>query len=257
MKLKDKVAIVTGAGQGIGQGTAVRFAGEGAKVVVADLDLKTAEQTAADICSKGGDAIAVKVDVSVRKEVEKLASAATDKYKRVDILVNNAGIALIKPITVMTEEEWDRVVSINLTGTFLCCQAAAKEMIKQKYGKIVNLASVAGHRGSTGSFAYTTTKMGVRGMTRALAVELADYNITVNSVSPGITETPMVKVVADQGADVLAARARRVPLNRIGKIEDVVNMITFFASGESDYITGQDVAVDGGTLAIHSGFVRI
>ena len=251
MDLKDKVAIVTGARRGMGRTHALVLAKAGAKVVVADISLEDCQKVVEEIEKNGGEAIAVKCDVSKKEEVEEMVKETVEKFGKVDILVNNAGICQFKPFLELNEEEWDRTLDINLKGYFLCAQAVAKEMTKQKSGVIVNIASVAMGQQGIGMpniVHYCASKGGIVGMTEALAVELASYNIRVNAISPGMIETPMIDPIkADP--KVKKAMLTRVPLRRVGNPEEVSNLVLFLVSDASSYITGSTVVIDGGWLA--------
>jgi 3-oxoacyl-[acyl-carrier protein] reductase len=235
----------------MGRSHAIAFAKEGAKVVVSDISLADCEKVVKEIKKLGGEAMAVKCDVSKKEEVVEMVKKTTEKWGRIDVLVNNAAIAQFKPFLEMTEEEWDRTMEINLKGYFLCAQAVAKEMVKQKSGVIINIASIA--MGQTGIgfptlVHYVASKGGVVAMTEALALELAPYGIRVNSVSPGIIDTPMVdQVRADK--KTLEGILMRVPMRRMGKPEEVSNLVLFLASDASSYMTGSNVVIDGGWLA--------
>ena len=256
--LHGKVAIITGAASGIGQGIALSLAEKKASIVVADINFQGAEDVVKELVSNNHQAIAVKVDVSVLSEVDNLVSTTLDKFGRIDILINNAGIDVgLVPTAEMAEEQWDRILNVNLKGQFLCAQAVAKVMIKQGEGKIVNIASVGAHGGMPEKAAYCASKGGVLILTRVMAVEWAKYNITVNSISPGRTETAIVRAMKKlQPPEVFERRSRRVPLGRIAQVDDIANLASFLASKESDYITGQDIIIDGGLFAIHPGFVE-
>jgi NAD(P)-dependent dehydrogenase (short-subunit alcohol dehydrogenase family) len=235
----------------MGRSHAIAFAKEGAKVVVSDISLEDCEKVVKEIKKLGGEAMAVKCDVSKKEEVEEMVRKTIEKWGRVDVLVNNAAIAQFKPFLEMTEEDWDRTMDINLKGYFLCAQAVSKEMVKQKSGVIINIASIA--MGQTGIgfptlVHYVASKGGVVAMTEALALELAPYGIRVNSVSPGIIDTPMVNPVrADK--KTLEGILMRVPMRRMGKPEEVSNLVLFLASDASSYMTGSNVVIDGGWLA--------
>ncbi len=249
--LKDKVAIVTGARRGMGRTHALTLAKAGAKVVVSDISLKDCEKVVKEIEKEKGEALAVKCDVSKKEEVDEMIKKAVKKWGKLDILVNNAGICQFKPFLDLTEEEWDRTININLKGYFLCAQAAAKEMAKQKRGVIVNIASVAMGQQGIGMpniVHYCASKGGIVGMTEALAVELASYNIRVNVVSPGMIETPMIDQVKKDPKQ-MEAMLTRVPLRRPGNPQEISNLVLFLASEESSYMTGSTVVVDGGWLA--------
>ncbi len=251
MQLKDKIAIVTGARRGMGRTHALVLAKEGAKVVVSDISLEDCEKVVDEIKSSGGQAIAVKCDVTKKQEIEKMVKEALDKFEKIDILVNNAGIAEFKAFLEMTEEEWDRTLDINLKGYFLCAQACAKEMAKQKSGVIINIASVAMGQvgiGFPNIAHYCASKGGIVGMTEALAVELAPYNIRVNAIAPGMIETPMIDTIKEDPKSMEAMLAR-VPMHRVGKPEEVSELVLFLASDKSSYMTGSVVVIDGGWLA--------
>ena len=251
MELRDKVAIVTGARRGMGRTHALALAKAGAKVVVADISLEDCQKVVKEIEKNKGEALAVKCDVAEKEEVEEMVKKAVEKFGKVDILVNNAGICQFKPFLDLTEEEWDRTLNINLKGYFLCAQAAAKEMAKQKSGVIINIASVAMGQVGVGIpniVHYCASKGGVVGMTEALAVELAPYNIRVNAISPGMIETPMIDPIK-KDPKVAEAMLDRVPMKRVGKPEEVSNLVLFLASDESSYMTGSTVVIDGGWLA--------
>ncbi len=252
MQLKDKVAIITGARRGMGRTHALALAKEGAKVVVSDISLEDCQKVVDEIKSAGGEGIAVKCDVAKKQEVEKMIKETLKKFGKIDILVNNAGIASFKPFLEMTEEEWDRTLDINLKGYFLCAQACAKEMAKQKSGVMINIASVA--MGQTGIgfptlVHYCASKGGIVGMTEALAAELAPYNIRVNAIAPGLIETPMIDPIK-QDSKAMEAMLTRVPMRRVGKPEEVSELVSFLASDKSSYITGSVMVIDGGWLAV-------
>jgi len=249
--LTGRVAIVTGARRGMGRTHALILAKAGAKVVVSDISQEECEKVVEEIKNTGGEAIAVKCDISNKTEVEELIKRTVEKFDKVDILVNNAGICQFKPFLDLTEEEWDRTLNINLKGYFLCSQAAAKEMAKQKKGVIVNIASIA--MGQVGiGFAtlahYCASKGGIVAMTETLALELAPYNIRVNAVAPGLIDTPMVASIK-QDPKTMEGTLSRIPLRRAGTPEEVSNLVLFLASDESSYMTGSVMVVDGGWLA--------
>ncbi len=249
--LKGKVAIITGARRGMGKSHALTLAKAGAKVVVADISKEDCEIVVEEIKKNGGEAIAVKCDVTKKEDIDNMVKAAVGKWGKVDILVNNAGICQFKPFLELTEEDWDRTLDINLKGYFLCAQAAAKEMAKQKSGAIVNIASVAMGQVGVG-FAtlahYCASKGGIVGMTETLALELAPYNIRVNAISPGMIETPMIEAVKSD-PKTMEAMLAQVPMHRVGKPEEVSNLVLFLVSGDSSYMTGSTVVIDGGWLA--------
>lgn len=246
--LKGKVAIVTGARRGMGKAHALRLAGSGAKVIVSDISKEDCAKVAAEIEEKGGEALAVKCDVTNKEEVEGMVQRAVDEWGRVDILVNNAGIAQFASFLKMTEEDWDRTIDINLKGYFLCAQAAAKAM--NEGGAIVNIASVAMGQQGIGFqnlVHYCASKGGIAGMTEAMALELAPKNIRVNAVSPGIIDTKMIDSVK-KDKEGFEAMLSRIPMHRAGKPEEVANAVTFLASDKASYITGAVLIIDGGWL---------
>lgn len=251
MDLKNKVAIITGARRGMGRTHALVLAKAAAKVVVSDISLEDCEKVVGEIEKMGGEALAVKCDVSQKSEVDNLVKQTVSQFGKVDILVNNAGICQFKPFLELTEEEWDRTLDINLKGYFLCSQAAAKEMIKQKAGVIVNIASVAMGQQGIGFpniVHYCASKGGIAAMTEALALELAPYNIRVNAVAPGMIDTPMIDTVKSD-PKTLEGLMARVPMKRAGKPEEVSNLVLFLASDASSYMTGSTIVIDGGWLA--------
>ena len=249
--LKGKVAIVTGARRGMGRTHALKLAQEGVKVVVSDVSEEDCQKVVDEIEKEKGEGLAVKCDVSKKEEVDKMVVRAVKKFGKVDILVNNAGIAQFKPFLELTEEEWDRTLDINLKGYFLCAQAAAREMAKQKSGVIVNIASVAMGQQGVGfpNLAhYCASKGGITAMTEALALELAPLGIRINVVAPGMIETPMIDPIK-QDPKAMEGLMARVPLKRVGKPEEVSNLVLFLASDASSYMTGAAVVIDGGWLA--------
>jgi 3-oxoacyl-[acyl-carrier protein] reductase len=251
VRLKDKVAVVTGAGRGIGKTVALAFAGSGACVVAVDLALPPAEDTVAEIKALGGRAIAVKADVSKWDEVKRMAEAAGREFGGIDILINNAAIADIKPkpFVEVTEEEWDRIMSVNLKGVFLCCKAVFPEMKARGKGKIVNISSGTHFLGAPGLIHYASSKGGVIGFTRTLSRELGQFDITVNSVAPGFTITEGVSsLLATPGVDEMTVARRSIKRRQMP--EDLIGAVVFLSSDESDFITGQTVVVDGG-VALH------
>ena len=256
MRLEGQVAIVTGAGQGIGRAIALTLAKEGAAVTVNDIDLERAKKVADEIKSQGGQALPIKADVSNGEEVNTLVQKTLDGFKKIDILVNNVGITKVIPAMELTEAQWDSIININLKGQFLCSQAVARHMIKQKRGKIVNIAALSGRVATPGMAAYGASKGGVLQLTRVLAIEWAKYNINVNAVSPGVTITATVENILKQEPDFIKGYLERIPFRRAAKPEDIANAVLFLVSSEADDITGQEITVDGGTSALHPGFVR-
>lgn len=244
-RLKGKVALITGASRGIGKATALEMAKEGANVVVNYASSSgAAEEVVAEIVEAGGKAIALQADVSKVDEVDALVKDVMDKFSRIDILVNNAGITRDTLLMRMKPEDWQAVIDLNLTGVFLCTRAASKIMLKQKSGRIVNVASVAGQMGNPGQANYSAAKAGVIGFTKTVAKELASRGITVNAVAPGFIETDMTKDLKNT-EEIL----KFIPLNRYGKSEEVAGTIVFLtADSAAAYITGQVLNVDGGMV---------
>ncbi|MBE9047944.1 3-oxoacyl-[acyl-carrier-protein] reductase [Pleurocapsales cyanobacterium LEGE 10410] len=242
--LKDKVAIVTGASRGIGRATALALASQGAKVVVNYArSSDAAEATVQEIVKAGTEAIAIQADVSQSAEVDNLIKQTLDKFGRIDVLVNNAGITKDTLLLRMKPEQWQAVIDLNLTGVFLCTKAVSKIMLKQRSGRIINLASVAGQMGNPGQANYSAAKAGVIGFTKTVAKELANRGITVNAVAPGFIETDMTHDLKSDGIIEL------IPLNRYGKPEEVAGTIRFLAADPAAaYITGQVFNVDGGMV---------
>jgi len=245
MEFKDRVALVTGGAQGIGQTIAEELAREGAHVVLADVNREGAEKTAESIRKNGGSASGVRLDVSNSEEVQSVFSSISKDYKPVDILVNNAGITRDGLMMRMKEEDWDQVLSINLKGCFLCSQQAVKQMMKQKRGSIVNIASIVGVMGNFGQANYSASKAGVIGLTKTTAREVASRGITVNAVAPGFIDTEMTRVLDESVKQKLI---EQIPLARLGLPQDVARCVAFLVSDRASYITGQVINVNGGML---------
>jgi len=243
LKLIGKVALVTGAAQGIGKAVALLLARHGADIVVSDINLEKAEETAKEIESIGPKAMAIKVNVGSLNDVERMVEAVLKKFGRIDILINNAGITRDKLILRMTEEDWDIVLNVNLKGTFNCTKAVVRHMAKQRSGKIVSIASVVGEMGNAGQVNYAASKAGVIGLTKTIAREFAKRGINVNAIAPGYIETPMTEFLSDKVKEELK---RLIPMERLGKPEDVAEAVLFLVSEESNYITGQVLNVNGG-----------
>lgn len=252
--LEGKIAVVTGAADGIGRAIAQAFADNGAAVVIADLNEELANQASTAIMEAGGQAWATKVDVSHPDDVKLLFSAVARKHGRLDVLVNNAGIAIQAAASDLTFDQWNKTLAVNLTGVFLCSQAAAGLMTDG--GSIINIASVGGYVSSPSFAAYAASKAGVQGLTRALAVEWGNRNIRVNSISPGSMGTTMSEKARAFNPEAAASRDARVPIPRRGRVDDVAQAALFFAGDQSSFITARDLVVDGGILAQHPGFVK-
>ncbi len=244
MRLKDKVAIITGAGSGIGAATARRFADEGAKVVVADVADDAANAVASEIEAGGGQAIAVHCDVSSKTDVDAMVARAVDTYGTVHILVNNAGLTRDSFTKKLKEEDWDLVLEINLKGSFLCAQAVWPIMAEQNWGRIISTSSI-GADGNIGQANYAASKAGVVGMTRTWALEGARNNILANCISPGATATPIFDTVPDKVKDFMLGR---IPLRRFADPGEIAAVHCFLASDDASYVTGQNILVDGGAL---------
>ena len=250
-ELSGKIALVTGARRGMGAADARALAGQGAKVVITDVEDAACTAVADEIRSSGGEATCFKMDVSNAKEVNAVFDKVVDQYGRLDILVNNAGIYEPKPFLDLTEEDWDRTITINLTGQFLCAQRAAREMAKNKWGRIINIASIASGQvgvGVAASAHYTASKGGIIGMTETLAIELAPLGINVNVIGPGAIDTPMVSA-AQMPKEQLDGMLSRLPIKRLGTPEEIAATVVFLASEEASYVTGATFFVDGGWLA--------
>ena len=246
MNLVDKVAIVTGAGRGIGKAIAIALAREGADVIVNDVDLQTAEDVAKEIKSLGRQALAIQVDVSDSKEVNQMVQSAIKKFKRVDILVNNAAIIRRGTIEDLKEEDWNKVIDVNLKGSFNCMKAVVGTMKKQRYGKIINISSVAGKVGDLASApCYGASKAGMICLGKSLARELAPYNINVNVVAPHAIETDMSKEWSEEKRKNIIAN---IPLGRMGEPEDIAEAVVFLVSDKAKFITGEVLDVNGGYL---------
>jgi 3-oxoacyl-[acyl-carrier protein] reductase len=242
--LKDQVAIVTGASRGIGRAIAIQLASQGAKVVVNYASSITAAyEVVAEITAAGGEAIALQADVSEENQVDTLIKITLEKFQRVDVLVNNAGITRDTLLLRMKLEEWQAVIDLNLTGVFLCTKAVSKIMLKQRSGRIINIASVAGQMGNPGQANYSAAKAGVIGFTKTVAKELSSRGITVNAVAPGFITTDMTSDIKADGI------LQYIPLGRFGKPEEIAGMVRFLASDPAAaYITGQVFNVDGGMV---------
>lgn len=241
--LKDKVAVVTGASQGIGRDTALALSAAGAKVVVAARNEEKLGVLVKDIVAAGGEAFAVKMDVSDADQVKAGFKQVVEKFGRLDILVNNAAITRDGLAMRMKAEDWDAVIRTNLTGAHLCIQQALPTMMKARAGRIINIASVVAQMGNAGQANYVAAKAGLIGLTKAIAMEIASRNITVNAVAPGFIETPMTDMLGDKVKDDLKTR---IPLRRMGSARDVAAAIVFLASDEAAYITGHVLDVNGG-----------
>ncbi|MBI3300831.1 MAG: SDR family oxidoreductase [Deltaproteobacteria bacterium] len=246
MQLQGQVALITGAGRGIGKAIALRFASEGADIAVVDLNGEWAQATGEEIKGLGRRVWVKTADVSDCDQIQTAVREAAAALGKLDILVNNAGIGKAQPFLEITKENWERHLHIHLFGTFYCAQAAAREMAKQQYGRIVNIASVAGLMGPIDLAPYGTAKAGIIGLTRAAALDLADYGITVNAIAPGPIDTELLRTWP---ADALRERAQHLPIARLGKVEEIAHAALFLASPDSGFISGTVLVVDGGSVA--------
>ena len=244
MDLSGKVAIVTGGGRGIGREIALKLAEVGADVVINDVgNMTPAEKVVEDIKTMGRNSIAVMADVSSSEEIGTLVKTVIETYGRVDILVNNAGIARDQLAVRMSDDEWDSVLNVNLKGVFVCTRAVLRQMIKQRSGRIINIASIVGIIGNSGQVNYSAAKAGIIGLTRTIAKEVGSRQITVNAIAPGFIDTEMTQNLAEDWREGLK---KQIPLGYIGSPRDVAETVAFLASDEARYITGQVLSVDGG-----------
>jgi len=245
MRLENKVAVVTGGANGIGEAYSKGIASEGASVVVADLDEKRGKKIVDEIEKSGRKALFVRTDVSKKQDAEKMVKATVDRFGSIDILVNNAGILYTAPFEETTEEMWDKLLAVNVKGVFFCSQAAAIEMRKRKRGKIINISSIAAIGGQASLSAYSSTKGAVLTMTRVFALELAGDNVQVNAILPGTTNTGMAKA-AMVDPEWTRQITEGIPMKRLGETRDLLGAVLYFASSDADYCTGQTLIVDGG-----------
>ena len=248
MKLKNKVAIVTGGGKGIGEEISLGLAKEGAKVVVADLDQENSSNVVAEIIKNSGDAIYVETDVSNEASVKNLISETINRFDQIDILINNAGIRHIKKLENHDLSDWDDMISVNLTGPYICCQAVIPEMKKIGKGKIINFGSIASFMGRPDRVGYVAAKSGILGLTRALAIDLKGTNINVNTICPGLISTPFNKKYAEDPTHG-EQWGKETIVGRWGLPSDIVGAAIFLSSNESDFINGSEIKIDGGWLA--------
>ncbi|MDD4899904.1 MAG: 3-oxoacyl-[acyl-carrier-protein] reductase, partial [Candidatus Omnitrophica bacterium] len=245
MRFKGQVVLVTGSAQGIGKEIALAFAREGADVVISDINLEKASQTSKEIEALGVESLAVELNVVDFQKVEETLNKILDKFTKVDILVNNAGITKDNLMLRMSDADWDAVLNVNLKGTFNCTKAVSRVMMKQRRGKIVNIASIIGIIGNAGQANYSASKAGIIALTKTTAKEFASRNININAVAPGFIQTEMTAKLPE---DVKAKMLSLIPMNKLGNPIDVANACLFLASEEASYITGQTIVVDGGMV---------
>ena len=245
MRLKDKVALITGGARGIGKAIALLFAQEGADIVVGDVNIEEAGKTCLEIEAMGRKALSIELDVTDYDKCEEAVNKILDKFTKVDILVNNAGITKDNLLVRMRQQEWDAVLDVNLKGAFNCIKAVSRPMIKQREGRIINIASIIGIIGNAGQANYSASKAGIIALTKTAAKELASRNINVNAVAPGFIQSEMTAGLADDLKDKMK---QAIPLSKFGTPNDVAAVCLFLASSESSYITGQTIVVDGGMV---------
>lgn len=248
MKVKNKVVIVTGAGSGIGKATALHFAKHHAIVVVSDINLESAEKVVDEIVTNKGEALPIKANVANFEDVENLIATTVDKFGQLDVIVNNAGIG---PHLLRTHEsllkDWDRVIAVNQTGVFYCMKVALNQFLKQGYGNIVNIASLAGLKASPNNISYSASKFAVVGMTKSAAMEYATKNIRVNAVCPGYTESALLNQLINAKPEIDAILKSVIPMKRYGKANEIADAVVWLASDNTKFITGQTITLDGGT----------
>jgi len=245
MRLEGKVALITGGARGIGQAIAMAFAAEGADIVVADVNMEIAQKTASEIEALGRKALALEMDVTNYEKVEEGVNKILDKFGKVDILVNNAGITKDNLLLRMSQMEWDAVINVNLKGTFNCIRAVSRQMVKQRSGRIISIASIIGLMGNPGQANYAASKAGIIALTKTVAKELASRNINANAVAPGFIQTEMTAKLPEE---LKKKMLEAIPLGKLGTPQDIAKVCLFLASEESSYITGQVITVDGGMV---------
>jgi 3-oxoacyl-[acyl-carrier protein] reductase len=244
MRLKDKKAIVTGAGQGIGRSIALKMAQEGADVAISEWNPDTGARTKKEVETSGRKALLMRVDVANQKQVQNMVSEVLKAWERIDILVNNAGFDRGATLLKVKEEDWDAVLGVHLKGTMNCIQAVAPHMIERQYGKIINISSIYGKSGGIAAISYSAAKAGIIGLTKSVARELGGYQINVNVVLPGLILTPTIAKMAEKYRNMII---QRTPLGRIGQPEEVANVVAFLVSDEASFMTGATIEVSGGS----------
>ncbi|MDO8602780.1 MAG: 3-oxoacyl-[acyl-carrier-protein] reductase [Candidatus Omnitrophota bacterium] len=243
--LEGRISLITGGARGIGKEIAMLFARNGSNIAICDVNLEEAEKTVKEIEGLGREGLAFKVDVTDSIQVQDMVDKILDKFNKVDILINNAGITKDNLLLRMSEDEWDKVIAVNLKGTFICTKLVSKVMLKQRFGKIVNLASIIGIMGNAGQANYAASKAGIIGLTKSVAKELSSRNICVNAIAPGFIMTDMTAKLPE---DVQKKMLSAIPLGRFGGAKDVADLALFLSSESSSYITGQVIQVDGGMV---------
>ena len=245
MKLRSKIAIITGAGSGIGHAIAQEFAREHAKIILIDIDTKTTKQVAEQLKNQGAHAEFMKCDVTKNNQIKKCITKIINKHKKIDILVNNAGIFNNKPITQITEKEWDKIINTNLKGTFLFTKNVATHMIENKKGKIIIVSSIAGKAGLVNTSAYSSANGGLINLMKELTLELSPHNININAVSPGIVSTRFMQQILEN-EEQKQHLIKSIPMQRFGTPDEIADAVVFLSSNDSDFITGHNLVVDGG-----------
>jgi len=249
MKVKDKIVIITGAGSGIGKATAMHFAYHGAKVVVSDINLESAKKVAEAIVTNGGESLPIKTDVTNFIEVEQLIQKTVDAFGQLDVMVNNAGIGPRKLLKTAeyTLDDWDSVIAVNQTGVFYCMKLALQQMMKQNFGNIVNIASLAGLKASLNNLSYSASKFAVVGMTKSSALEYAKTGIRINAVCPGYTESALLDQLLSAKPEMDMLLKSVIPMKRYGKASEIADAVVWLASDQTKFMTGQTITLDGGT----------
>lgn len=246
MRLHDKIVIVTGGGQGIGEAISKKLAQEGATVGIADINEQTAKRAADNIHEEGGEAFPLQADVSQMADIERMTQQVKADHGRIDVLVNNAGWDKVEPFLDNDPDDWDKVIAINLKGVLHTCKCILPEMIEQNGGKIVNIASDAGRVGSSGEAVYSATKGGIISFSKTIAREMARHHINVNAVCPGPADTPLFQGVMSDNPKIGSALKKAIPFHRLAQPEDIAGAVCYFASPDADYVTGQTLSVSGG-----------
>ncbi|MEA1964527.1 MAG: 3-oxoacyl-[acyl-carrier-protein] reductase [Candidatus Aerophobetes bacterium] len=243
MGLEGKVAIVTGGARGIGKQICLRLAREGAKIAIFDIEEASLKEVTVQIKNTGSEALSLGVDISNFEKVDRAVKKVIDRFERIDILINNAGVNKDKLLLRMREEDWDKVLQVNLKGAFNCLRAVIRAMVKQREGRVINISSVIGLRGNIGQANYAASKAGIIGLTKSVAKEVGRYGITVNVIAPGFIDTPMTEKLQGKEKEKLISQ---IPVGRMGKPEEVASLASFLASNEANYITGEVIKIDGG-----------